>query len=146
MSLVVWRVLNNKYTHNPASGEGADKYGGRWNNVGTPVIYAAESLALAIIEVGLDPDDVDLLNNYSKISFEIDESFIKHVSDDQLPDGWNTIPAEAETKAIGDDWVVSKLAAVLSVPSVFSPNERCYVLNPAHPDFSKIVVGAAQSI
>lgn len=146
MSLVVWRVFNNKYTNNPAGGEGANKYGGRWNNVGTPVIYAAESLALAIIEVGLDPDDMDLLNKYSKISFEIDESFIKHVSDDQLPDDWNTIPAEAGTKAVGDEWAESNLSAVLSIPSVFSPSERCYVLNPIHPDFSKIVVGAAQSL
>lgn len=33
------------------SGTGAALYGGRWNRVGTPVIYAAQSTSLAALEV-----------------------------------------------------------------------------------------------
>jgi hypothetical protein len=43
-----------------------------------------------------------------------------------------------KTKDLGMSWVKSGTTAVLSVPSVVVPNERNYLLNPAHPDFSKI--------
>ena len=45
---------------------------------------------------------------------------------------------EVLAKDIGTSWAKSGATAVLSAPSVVVPNERNYLLNPAHPDFSKI--------
>jgi RES domain-containing protein len=36
--------------------------------------------------------------------------------------------------------------AVLSVPSAVVPAERNYLLNPRHPDFARITLGAPQSL
>ncbi len=43
-----------------------------------------------------------------------------------------------KTQDFGTDWINSRVAAVLSVPSVIVPSERNYLLNPAHPDFARI--------
>ena len=134
-------MLKTAYAHDAASGAGADKFGGRWNSKGVPVIYTAESLALAMVEAGLDPDDIDLMRNFSKVSFTLDEALIGILSNDLLPDDWDSVPAAAGTKVLGDSWVKDQSSAVLSVPSVLSSEEHCYVLNPEHPDFKKITVG-----
>ncbi len=143
MTITVWRVVKTAYAHDPASGAGADKYGGRWNSKGVPVIYAAESLALAMFEAGLDPDDIELMKNFSKVSFEVDKTLIASLSKDQLPDDWDSVPAAAGTKSIGDSWMKTRDSVVLAVPSMLASDERCYILNPEHPDFNRILVGTA---
>ena len=45
----VYRIGKNKYIKD-LSGDGARLYGGRWNYQGYRVLYASESLALAILE------------------------------------------------------------------------------------------------
>jgi RES domain-containing protein len=45
----VWRICRRPFAD--LSGEGARLYGGRWNAPGRPLIYAAESAALAVLEV-----------------------------------------------------------------------------------------------
>jgi RES domain-containing protein len=42
------------------------------------------------------------------------------------------------TRDLGTSWAHGLTTAVLSVPSVVIPRERNYILNPAHPDFSRI--------
>jgi RES domain-containing protein len=46
-------------------------------------------------------------------------------------------------QAIGDDWVASRRSVVLRVPSVLVPAEYTFLLNPEHPDFSKLHIGKA---
>jgi len=63
---------------------------------------------------------------------------IRTIEEAELPANWNRPVATKKTKDLGTSWVKSGATAVLSVPSVVVPNERNYLLNPAHPDFSKI--------
>ncbi len=42
---------------------------------------------------------------------------------------------------MGDEWVQSQSSAVLEVPSVIVKRESNYLLNPAHTDFSSVVMG-----
>jgi RES domain-containing protein len=47
--MLIYRLASRLY---PAdTGEGASLYGGRWNEVGTAVIYASGSISLAALEV-----------------------------------------------------------------------------------------------
>ena len=48
------------------------------------------------------------------------------------------------SRAIGDTWLGSTRSAALAVPSVVTPGEWNYLLNPAHSDFQKILIGAPQ--
>ncbi len=48
--LVLWRAYVPKWSYMPLSGEGAARFGGRWNPVGVPAIYAARELSTAWAE------------------------------------------------------------------------------------------------
>ena len=48
----VFRISRGKYA-TPLSGEGAAKYGARWNPVGIALIYTAQNRALAMAEVAV---------------------------------------------------------------------------------------------
>ena len=46
----LWRAFVPRWAHLPLSGEGAARFGGRWNPVGAPTIYAAFELSTAWAE------------------------------------------------------------------------------------------------
>ena len=48
--LVLWRAYVPRWSYQPLSGEGAARFGGRWNPVGVPTIYAARELSTAWAE------------------------------------------------------------------------------------------------
>nr|WP_117193386.1 RES domain-containing protein [Rhizobium terrae] len=48
--LVLWRAYVPRWAHAPLSGDGAARFGGRWNPVGAPAIYAARELSTAWAE------------------------------------------------------------------------------------------------
>src|SRR5690606_8410157 len=49
-TLELWRAFVPRWAHLPLSGEGAARFGGRWNPVGSPAIYAARELSTAWAE------------------------------------------------------------------------------------------------
>lgn len=43
---------------------------------------------------------------------------------------------------IGDDWLQAGSQLALRIPSALIPEESNILLNPLHPDFSKIIISA----
>jgi RES domain-containing protein len=48
--ITLWRAFVPRWAHLPLSGEGAARFGGRWNPLGAPTIYAARELSTAWAE------------------------------------------------------------------------------------------------
>ena len=133
----VWRICARR--HQRFDGAGSRLYGGRWNHAGTTVIYTSASLALAALELFVHID-VDLLpNDLVAIAAEIPESLaLETVNPANLPKNWRRYPASESLKDIGTTWAAKRSSSVLAVPSAIIPEERNYLLNPAHRDFKQV--------
>lgn len=136
-----WRIVKERHAATAFSGEGARLYGGRWNSAGASVVYTSGSKALAALEalVHLNPP---VIFKYVAIPIEFDDAILEAAS--ALPTDWREQPPPPSTRDMGDLWVKESRSAVLEVPSVIVPVEPNYLLNPAHPDFTKILIGTPE--
>jgi len=143
----VYRVLRKKYARNPFDGEGAYQYGGRWSSPGNRLSYTSEHQSLALLEyfVHLDKDDppTDLVLATAEAPHNVSRRQI-NVTD--LPIHWRASAAPPELMQIGDEFVRRGDACLLLVPSALAPSEYNWLINPAHPEFSRIVVGELESL
>jgi RES domain-containing protein len=137
-----WRIIKAKRLATAFSGEGAAKFGGRWNSRGVAVVYTSATRSLAALEtlVHLNPP---VHFSYRIIRIEFADELVSAVP--RLPPDWNLQPASPSSRRLGDVWVRTSRSAVLAVPSVIVPGEMNYVLNPAHPDFKRIAIGKPAS-
>ena len=138
MSVTVWRIVKAKHQDDAFSGEGARRFGGRWNNPGLRVVYTAESRSLAAMEMLVHLDSQALLAAYVLASVVIDEKYIQRIDVRNLPLDWRSSPAPVELPAIGSNWRDSQVSAVLRVPSVVIDGEFNFLLNPEHRDFKRL--------
>lgn len=141
--MVVFRIEREKYLETTLNGIGASMTEGyRWNSLHTKLVYTAESRALATLEVSVHLDlNEDLPNDRYYVEIEIpDDIKIQEVKLEDLPENWDSKPPIITTQTIGDDFVNYNESAVLKVPSCIVPQEFNYLINPNHPDSSKIKV------
>lgn len=135
-----WRIVKEKHAATAFDGEGARLYGGRWNSLGTPVVYTSATLSLAALEnlVHLTPP---VRFVFSAIPVDFDDTFVEVVDPAGLPSHWREKPPSSFTMEIGDLWVRESRSAVMKLPSALIPGESNFLLNPRHPEFKKIVIG-----
>lgn len=144
MKRTAFRIVQARYAATAFDGDGARLNGGRWNSLGTSMIYTASSLSLATLEMLVHTENIAVIyGRYVVIPVEFDNALIQRMDRKALPALWNTPQPVAETQLLGDRWINSRTSAVLEVPSAVTEDEVNYLLNPAHPHFSKIVVGEA---
>jgi RES domain-containing protein len=135
----VYRLCKTKYAAKAFDGEGAFQFGGRWNSPGTRIVYTAEHLSLAALEMLVHIQDETLLSAYSFMLATFDEQLMMSVENiAKLPKNWQSSPPPYALQKIGDDWAKKLGSAVLRVPSSIIPFESNYLINPTHPDFVQI--------
>ncbi|RJQ47183.1 MAG: RES domain-containing protein [Nitrospiraceae bacterium] len=142
-----WRIVRKKRLQDAFTGEGARIGGGRWNHVGTPVVYVSETLSLAALElfVHFIRKDIELSKSLLAIPVEIAKSLkMEEVSVAALKPDWRTSPPANSTKDLGTEWVKRGATSILRVPSALIPDEYNLVLNTTHADFMKIKIGTPQ--
>jgi RES domain-containing protein len=137
---IVWRITTARRARTAFSGEGARLYGGRWNPKGVPLVYTAESRALAMLEMLVQ--DEPLRARYVVIPATIPDGMaIERVDAANLPPDWRALQRLEHLCAIGAAWAASKRTVVLAAPSAVLPEETNYLLNVRHPDFRRIRIG-----
>jgi len=142
--LTVWRLLTARFADTAFSGDGARLYGGRWNRKGVPLVYAAGSQSLAMLEMLVQ--DEPLRARYVMIRVRIPgEVRIRHLKIGALPHDWRNLVAREQLQKIGAEWTRKRTGAVLSVPSAVIPSESNYLLNLLHPDFKRIEIGKPEA-
>ena len=114
--------------------------------MGVPAVYTAAHLSLAVLEVLVHvPAEEDLPTDLEAISADVpDELGVEHITVDELPPDWRRTPAPPVLAERGTAWLTTASTVVLAVPSAVIPAEVNYILNPAHPDFRRIVVHRAE--
>lgn len=123
--IVGWRLCRAPFA--ALDGEGARRFGGRWNSPGRPLVYLADHPALAALEVlvHLDLSPEDLPDDYVLLRVQLPEA---------------TEPAAPvvgeDTRGIGDSWLDGRRTPLLRVASVLVPHAENLLLNPLHPDAS----------
>lgn len=141
-SLKAYRICKTSFADTAFRGEGAKLYGGRWNEIGTKMVYVAGSLSLATLELLVHIEDRHLIENfYSVAEVTFSEKLVTEIKSKDLPKNWDANECGYGTQAYGTKWITSKKSAILKVPSAVTPGETNYLLNPDHPDFKKITFG-----
>lgn len=148
MSRIAYRIGTDTpvYEADDLSGKGAAITGGRWNEAGVAVVYAAESRSLACLETVVHLAAGGLPLNRYLVELSIPDpvwAAARRETPATLPVGWDAEPAGRASIGFGTAWLRSLRSAILVVPSVIVPEEFCVLVNPAHSDSSG--VGAIKS-
>ncbi|HUF27304.1 MAG TPA: RES domain-containing protein [Gemmatimonadaceae bacterium] len=130
--------MKTRFAAGALDGEGARLHGARWNSPVVAVAYAADSAALAVLEVLAHLQSVRHLDAYSMVSIEIPDALIETLDRGALPANWAAAPPPPEAQAIGDAWAASLRSAVLRVPSAIVPQSFIHLINPAHAESHRI--------
>jgi len=134
-----WRIATDARTYeaDDLSGAGAKISGGRWNEVGVAIVYAASSRALACLETVVHLNSGGLPLNRYLVEIEVPDEVLapaEVATSGSLPVGWDAEPAGRVSVSFGSQWAQSQRTALLLVPSVIVPEENNLLINPAHPD------------
>lgn len=140
-----WRIDKASRTKRESfSGLGARLTPGRWNSLGTAIVYAASSLSLAALEKFVHLGEDGSAISFSSYAIEIPDSVASiELPATGVPKDWRDVPAPRSTQEIGDAWCAGLRSAVFIVPSTVTKGEWNILLNPAHADFAKIRVADA---
>ncbi|WP_293173858.1 RES family NAD+ phosphorylase [Oceanithermus sp.] len=137
---LLWRITRKDRVQGAFTGKGAAKHGGRWNEKGTPVVYTAESLAGAMVELLAYYKDVRTLETRVYFRLGVDEELILGLHPNALPDDWRAFPYPPSTQKIGTLWHREAPSVGLRVPSVLIPETYNVLLNPEHPEFHRVTI------
>jgi RES domain-containing protein len=110
---------------------GAMAAGGRWNPIGTPMLYAAQHLSMACLEDLVHLDKSEIPRHYVWSAAELAEA-------PQLMQ-FENFDSVTSCQAAGDSWARRFSELAIHVPSVIIPEEFNILLNPKHTGYSGIV-------
>lgn len=133
----VYRLANARRA-NDLSGEGASRAGGRWNRIGTAVLYTANSRALATLEVLVHTPLAFVPDNYRMLTLNVPDDSLQSLPFDALPEGWNSLNPPESAKRLIDEWIGENRFLVLKVPSAVVEGDFNFLINPQHTRMKEV--------
>ncbi|WP_373496306.1 RES family NAD+ phosphorylase [Aquiflexum sp.] len=137
--MIVFRLSSNRYA-NDLSGKGAELYGGRWNSIGTPIIYTASSRALAMAEVAVHLHIQKIPKDMMMVELYLPADSITSLPFQELKNNWEMFPYSIQTQQFGDDFIKENRFLGLKVPSAVVNGDFNFLINPRHVEIQKIKV------
>jgi RES domain-containing protein len=137
--MIVFRLSNSLYAKD-LIGKGAELYGGRWNSIGTPIIYAASSRALAMAEVSVHLHIKKIPNEMMMVELYLPEDSIASLPVHELNDKWEKFPYSIQTQNMGDGFIKENRYLGLKIPSAVVKGDFNFLINPRHLEIQKVKV------
>jgi RES domain-containing protein len=81
-----------------------------------------------------------------RFAIEVPDDALTSVAVEELPRGWDNLPAGPASKRFGDGWAAVNSSLGLLVPSVVASEEKNLMLNPLHPRFQEVRVLSKQRV
>ncbi len=125
--MTTYRVVRHPFAD--LTGEGARRYGGRFNPPGIPAVYTSQSIALAVLEILVHVDKSEVPTDYVVMAIRFPGRKV-HLRPASLIGA--KLPAD-RFKTMFYRW------PVLRVPSVIVPREYNFVLLPEAHGFAATV-------
>ena len=127
-------------------GTGAALVGGRWNSAGRQVIYGSLSYACAMLEILAHASigRIPTTHRYLIADMPEDMTIERHAAN-ELPAGWDRDDS-LSAREFGDYWLREARSAVLLVPSVVARLEWNALVNPLHPDATRLKIADSESV
>mgnify|MGYP001550316464 FL=1 len=141
----VYRVSATKYAGD-TEGEGARRFGGRWNLKGIPCIYTSASRSLALLEYSANVSLDIIPRALSIVCFEIPDRNIRKLSVAELPANWRSGTVPMATKNFGTGILLDGKTFAIKVPSVIIPEEFNYVINHLQYDPDGVRIKDVQDV
>jgi RES domain-containing protein len=140
----VWRICKAEYSSTSFSGQGGVLASARWHHQGHRIVYTAQSLSLASLEIWVHLTPKMPLPMYVCACADIPDDFaIDELEEPYLPPDWKRPELQPALQDLGTAWLVSRQTAVARVPAATMPGEFNYLLNPEHRDFAAVRSGPA---
>lgn len=132
--MILWRISR----HLDLGGAGGIRAPGRWHHAGQPVVYLAESPAVALLEVCVHTSANDVPPEFNLLKLEAPDVQFRVIQPDDLPSGWQS--RLEVTRDLGTAWLRRRETVLLQVPSAIVPQTTNFILNPTHSDAKKFKI------
>ncbi len=147
--VALWRIAKHTvdYSATDLGGGGARATGGRWNGKGIPVVYAATTIALATLETLAHLGGNIAIRNAFLVRVDVPDSVWKLreiITAAELAPTWLAEPPGSTSIDAGNAWLIKRGAPLLLVPSVIVPEEYNVLINPLHPQASKLTAAVVR--
>lgn len=138
--MLLYRIAKSRQRATDLSGMGAYKFGGRWNNPGTYMLYTSENSSLAYLEnlVHFDSDIIPPKLYIMAIEVGGKPELIRTLADSDYPKHWTRL-GHLENKRLGDRWMREAKHLGIRVRSAVNPKEFNCLLNPLFPGYHDLV-------
>jgi RES domain-containing protein len=138
-TVLVYRLVKERFIDSPLSTEGARRYGGRWNPPGIGILYTSASPELALLEQLVHLPTLpyqDLPRLYLlTLALPVPPSVLQDLS----PKWREEAGFQANYKQLAS-WLRAPEVLAIGVPSAVVPESFNYLLHPLHPDYNRIEI------
>lgn len=136
--MFLYRIADNRYATD-LMGTGGLFAPGRWHRRGTAILYLAEHVSLAKLEVLANSPGLPTGRVLVTVELPDTPSMIT-ITPPNLPVGWQNWPYLDELADMAANWIQEGKFWIMRVPSAQSFSEYNYLLNPLHPDHQTLKI------